>query len=372
MKSRKIVFVRANSFRSEPRLIKEYSAAEKYNRYMILWNRDSAFETMENTYIMKISAPFGQLKFILYLPIWFIFTFFQLCKIKPDIIHACDLACVIPSYFFKTFFRKTKLIYDIWDATIGHFPTKRRWLRRIIINCEKYFIAKSDIVLVPDKERMLQLDVADSKLADKFIVIYNSDLSSEGQKELNFKGKKILVTYVGVMSKKIRGLEQIIYAAKMLPDITFKIAGYGPDGDYLLELFSRANLKNLEYLGRLSHEEAEQLNKKSDIMISLLDDNYENYRFATSTKVFEAFKLLKPVITTKNSATGNLVDRVGWGEVIPYNQEELVKCLKKIQAGDVTFRLDSKKVAQYSWEHMAGRLNNAYDYLLGFSTKFEK
>lgn len=364
--SQKIVFVRANSFRSEPRLIKEYNSAKKYQRYLVLWNRDDIVEPMENAHIMTLNAPFGQMLFIFYLPIWFVFTIIQLLRIRPKIIHACDLACIIPSYIYKSiFFKRTKLIYDIWDATIGHFPTKRKRLRRFIINCEKYFIAKSDIVLVPDEERKAQLEIDGTKLADKVVVIYNSDTVSDGNRKINLKNKSIMIAYVGVMSKNIRGLEQIVYAAKKLPEIKFVIAGYGPDGEYLKKVFEWANLPNLKFIGRLSHQEAEELNKRADIMISLLDHKYENYRYATSTKVFEAFKLLKPVITSKYTATGNLVERVGWGEVIKYNENELVKCLLRIQKGEITFDLKSEKVRQYSWDKMAKRLNTAYAYLLG-------
>ena len=99
-------------------------------------------------------------------------------------------------------------------------------------------------------------------------------------------------------------------------------------------------------------------------MISLLDNNYENYRFATSTKVFEAFKLSKPVITTKNSATGNLVTKVGWGEVIEYNTKALIKSLKRISQGKVTFSLNPEKVEPYSWKNMEKKLLKAYDQLL--------
>lgn len=358
---KKLAFVRANSFEGESRLIKEYSVASGiFDSFLILWNREKTKKSKANAYYLNLRAPFGKLSLIFYLPIWFFFCIFHFVKTKPDIIHACDIEGIIPAYIYSTF-AKTKLIYDIFDVTVGKFNPKNKTIHFLLILLDKFFIKNSNAVIVPDPERFSQLQFKPSEIQDSFYVIYNSDLMPNDSKEINFRNKKnIRISYVGVMSRKIRGLEHIFKAAKIHRNFSFWVAGYGPDNSYFQKLFAVNKLKNLEFYARVSHQKAKDINQKSDIMISLLDPRFANYQYATSTKVFEAFSLLKPIITTENTASGKLVEKTNWGLVIPYKSESLIKALEQIEKGEVIFKLESKKVKLYCWNKMSEKLTQIY------------
>ncbi len=95
-------------------------------------------------------------------------------------------------------------------------------------------------------------------------------------------------------------------------------------------------------------------------MITLLDPNYPNYRYAKSSKVADAFTFSKPVITTSQTATGTLIEATGWGIAIPYSSRDLEQALKKISSSDIAFVLDRDKVKPLCWEVMGAKLRRLY------------
>jgi glycosyltransferase involved in cell wall biosynthesis len=360
----KIAILRANSYRSESRLIKTHETLEKIGKcYLILWNRDNKITKHSFVKSLNIKAPFGKITLLFYMPIWFIFCFNQLRKIKPQIIHACDLETIIPAVFYSWFF-KTKIVYDIYDVTADKINLHGS-LRNFFLAIEKFYIRKANWLIVPDEERIDQLKLKKFRNVE---IIYNSDLISNlsVKKMLNFKNQKtIQICYIGTLIEKIRGLEFILNIAKKFENkINFIIAGYGPSDKYFDQAFSNYFGKNIKFLGRISHEKASEINGSTDIMISLLDPNFSNYKYATSTKIFEAFRYLKPIITTGNTASGKLVKKTNWGLAIPYSEKALYENLENIINGKITFNLDSEKTKQYSWQTMEKRLLKIYRELI--------
>lgn len=360
-----VIFIRANEFYAEPRLIKEYNVAKQLGKCMlILWNREVKHENFPDAKYLKLPASRGTLLLLFYLPIWYVFCILTLIKLRPSIIHACDTEGVIPAYIYSKFY-KTKIIFDIFDATIAKFPIQKKSLEDLLIKLDKFFMQRVNVVILPDPERLKQLNIMDNqRIKNKCSIIYNSDFNASSKKTVNFKNKKVInISYVGVLSKKIRGLEQIINVASLLSNYIFHIAGYGPDEEYFKNKFNKEKINNLHFYGKISHDKAMELNQKSDIMITLLSPKYNNYLYATSTKAFEAFTFLKPVITTKGTATGNLITKTNWGVAVRYNKQDLIKILNKIATGQITFKLDPKKTQQYGWENMSKDLKSIYEKL---------
>ncbi len=357
----KIVFIRTNNLTSETRLLKErQAAASDYSTALILWDRPGSGETAPAATYFRLKAPYGRLILLLYLPIWFGFVVIQLFKLKPDLIHACDWEGYVPAAIYR-FFCPVPVVFDLWDALIGRFPVSA--LSSLLTGLDRAAAHRASAFIVPDPERLEQIGLDPTLLSQSATVIYNSDEVTTKARNVHFSGP-ITITYVGVMSAQIRGLEQLIEAARALPSCQFVIAGYGRDEAVLKALFSEAGLTNLKFVGRVSHTEAEKLNQQSDLMVSLLDPSYGNYRYATSTKVFEAFKFGKPVITTEGTASGQLISTTGWGVAVPYTAKALIATIQDITSGKVTFQLDPSRVQPYSWSVMTERLVKLYQQLL--------
>lgn len=362
---KKITFIRNNSLYSEPRLVKEIEAAKGLYEYSsITWNKSKQIETYENNYPYLLTVTYGSIKILLILPFWWIFCLKKLFFLKPDIIHACDLEALVPALIYSKF-RKVKIVYDIWDAAKHRVPAGIGPLVKMVNTYEKYILNQVDLIIVPDEERFTQIGLNKDYLRAPYMVIYNSSYSpKEGEIFHVTRKKKLSIVYIGVIVRESRGLEHIFYAAEHMPEVNFEVCGYGPDDEYFKGIFNATTLKNIKFGGRVNTEESEEINQSADILISLLDPSVENFRYATSSKVFEAFSLLKPIITTEDTASGRLVLETSWGLVIPYSKESLVQSLQKIQNGAVSFSLDPKKVQKYGWEKMQKELREGYNSLV--------
>ena len=366
MKRKKIVFIRTNLFSLEPRLNKEVAAAEKkYSCYIISWDRELTGQKNKNLYSFNVYAKLGGKLYFVMFPIWTVYCFFCLLKIRPDIVHACDSEGVLSGLLYVKIFRK-KIIYDMWDATSCRIPQGNILLDRLARWLDKQLINVTDVLIIPDQERLTQVGVKNDAILKKTSVIYNSNvINVRDLLSMSFVDyKKIDVVYIGTLVLLNRGLEQIISVSSFFPNINFHIYGYGPDSEKIKELISSRGVSNLFLHGRVGCTEAEEINNNSDLIISLLNPKFENYQYATSTKVFDAFSSYKPIITTRGTASGKLVDETGWGVSVAYNENALKNTLFDIVNGNICFSLDYRRIEKYDWRVMIEKLVAIYDSLV--------
>ena len=362
-----VVLIRMNSFRSEPRLIKEYDTLKKlYNCKLLLWNLDRVKDENPDIVGFNLFLPFGSPLLKPAFVLWYLFCFLKLIAIRPKVIHACDLEGGLIAFGYKFFFRETKIVYDVYDVTADkynlNFHSKKR---NLIIDFERSIILKSDFLVVPDESRLEELKISKNNKRIDYAVVYNSViLKKVGSKAISFKNKKIRLTYIGMLSKDIRGIEFLIQLAKDFAEVTVTIAGYGIDEDLFKEKIRQLNLPNIELLGRVSFKEAQHLNYLTDIMVSLLDPTFNNYKFASSTKIFDAFTAMKPIITTNATATARIVSSADWGISIDYGYLNLKEAITKIISGEISFQLDPKRIQKYDWTLCDKKLNAIYAKLI--------
>ena len=91
------------------------------------------------------------LRLVAYFPIFWVWVFFKLCVHKPRIVHACDLATVLPCYIYKLLFRR-KLVFDVLDRySMTYLPKSRNSLFKILYSVvnslEEFFARNSDVLL---------------------------------------------------------------------------------------------------------------------------------------------------------------------------------------------------------------------------------
>lgn len=346
-----------------------YKVLQKIGRTeLLLWNRDSIKESTPPAHRLYLNVPLGSKKIFIFFPLWSLFCLWHLFKLRPTIIHACDLEGVIPAYLYTRIHRHTKIVFDIFDVSAGKYDLpKRSVIRNLFLKMDRFMIRHSARVFIPDPQRLDQLCLSKKELAriqPKFRVIYNSDLIVPGRHTIHVKGEKLAVAYVGNLTKNIRGIEFLLEAARSLPDVHFNIAGMGADLDYFSRQFVDANLPNLTFYGRVDHAQAMRINHSADIMISLLNPEFSNYKYASSTKIFEAFRLFKPLIVTQDTATASIVEQAQWGLAIPYAAQNLIDTLTNLQKHGHTFALDAKHVEQLGWQRMERHIIKTYEQLV--------
>lgn len=360
-----IVFIQIGQYETSPRLIKEYTTLSKhYKCKMLLWNiSEVPLPSNNDTYYFNFNPPQGLKRRLSFFK-WMFFCFHLLSILKPRVLHAVDLDGVMIALLYRCFHPSLSIICDINDPTADRYAFKEgSIIRKCILMWERFLILKTNTIILTAPTVMKQLNLNASMFKGSIAVIYNSqDLSSlHDILKINLKGKIIRLVYVGMLHRNIRGLEMLINAAKKLPFIQLTIAGFGPDEKYFYQL---QHVRNVKITHRISYERVPKLCSIHDMVVSLLDPTFQNYKYALSSKIFDAFASMRPVITTDNTASSDLINKTCWGSTIPYDEKKLVNLLSNIYNGKITYELNPRNIQEYNWDHSGKKLIQIYRTLL--------
>lgn len=357
--ARKIAFVRSNYPDYEPRTLNYLSVLKSFDLSVIVWDRENQEKTEIGWRVYRKVAPFGMRSLSLLFG-WWKFVIISLVKENPDIVHACNIESCIPASIY-CFLKRKKCIYDIWDTTGGMIGSQNTLITSFCNFVDRTLILLTAGFFVPDLERLPQLAISSQKIRKPFLVVPNSQIFAAHEKKLiAFKHTPIKLLYIGTLVKEVRGLEMLIAACKKYPSFTLDIAGYGTDEAMIKKLCESLSAR-CHFHGRAGRCKADTLLAESDIVVSLLSPTFENYKYATSTKIFEAFSLVKPVITTSGTASGSLVEKTHWGFVVPFTQEALENLLNTLATTSVTIELDPVEVNNYDWKIVSKKVKEFYE-----------
>jgi L-malate glycosyltransferase len=177
-----------------------------------------------------------------------------------------------------------------------------------------------------------------AKIADVNLVLNNSSsefLKNEANccsiKIANFidevsmiAGSKIISNQIKIVSfvghvQKTKGVIEVINAAMILPDITFKLAG--PVADDIKELKTPSNLK---FLGAIPKNEVRDLLMESDVFL------LPSYTEGFSNAILEAMALGLPIITTPVGANEDMIENMGGLIVEVGDSSSIVKAIVEL------------------------------------------
>ena len=332
------------------------------------WDRGknfSSFEKKDHLEIFRIKYSgeyggglknlFGLLRFNLRL-------FALHLKLRPRIIHAYDFDTVIPALLARIFI-KCEVIYDIADW----YAESRRVgkLKKLVEKLERAACKRADAVIIAHEERVKQIGFVPPKLT----VIYNSPCGMAPSKAENEKEsftKNGYFAYVGVLHKD-RGIDKIIDAAVKI-GVQVVLAGFGPLESYCKQMSQK--YKNIEFLGQIPYEKTLSIEKNALGILALYDPDLPNNKLAAPNKLFESMMLGVPIITSRETLVGKIVEQEKIGIAVNYNsQEELVNAMELL-IRDEKLRNDFGKQAQelyrlkYSCAIQCEKLKQLYRELL--------
>lgn len=366
-----VVFLRSNPIQPDPRVEKTARtlAMNGFKVIVVGWDREGLFLEQEGRDFgkicrIKIYAKFGKgLRNIFHLIKWQLALIKWLFKNRKiySYIHACDFDTVIPAIICKVLLRK-KVIYDIFDFYSDMLRNVPDFIKKVIRKIDLLIINKVDAVIIADESRVKQIK---GSYPRKLEIIYNSppkilDIHVEEK-----KGKSFLVCYVGLLQKE-RGIIEMINVIRKNPTWKLILAGYGGDEDLIKEACK--GIKNIEFLGRVTYENAIKIYSISDLMFATYDPSIPNHKFSSANKLFEAMMLGKPIIVAKGTGMDTLVTKYKLGFIVDYGDEsQLEAVLKEIEHWDIKERNKfSERVKQtylenFAWEIMEERLINLYN-----------
>lgn len=361
----RLVYIRSNYPTSEPRSQNILRALNRFKPAVVVWNRKMEKTINLDWYTLNLRAPFGPSS-LLQMPIWWLFIFKSLVKLRPRVIHVCNFDSCLPTYFYSLL-TGAKYVYDMWDTAGGMFGGTNRPLIRLLNVIERGMVKRSEVSFLPDKVRLEQLGyVENDDRSHKIKILPNSQAFKQwGSNRVKWGKKPLRLLYTGVLARKIRGLEMMVEAVGAVDGVELTIGGYGSDESYLKDLLkSSPNSQRVRMLDKVRVSELSNLYRQTDFIVTLLDPEFPNYQYATSTKAYEAFANGLPIITTEGTATGNLVTEKNWGFVVPFNRGSLVELFRKLTTEPGELLLEESTVKDLDWRESETYLQQLYADLL--------
>jgi glycosyltransferase involved in cell wall biosynthesis len=373
-----VIIVRSNSIvYDSPRVRKIGRSLAKMHSVLVLgWNREKhQTETIgSNNFrieLFNLKAPRGKASIVAYLPLFWIWVLVNLCRYKPDVVHACDLDTVLPCLLYKTIFGK-KLVFDVCDRyAMAYISPRLRTIYSIVNHLEEKCVTKADVLITVSEKLLKSFPAIPQTVALVMNCADDEEISIELQDEKDNRQEIFRLVYVGNIVKN-RGLKEIAMAMKNLDDVKLVMAGHILDK----EIFdSLVKMPRVEYKGVLKYQDSINLICNSDVMMILYDPKIPNNIFSCSNKIFEAMMCGLPIIT--NVSSDIVKDEVNCGVSVDYDDVNQIKSaiIKLRNDPEMQKRFaDNGRLAflqKYNWKSMDGKLSQIYDALLSGQLKAE-
>lgn len=365
------MFIRSNSVALDPRVEKEVwsLATHGFKLTILAWDREGKFSKFEShddkkIYRLRLRAPYGKPVIAAYYPLFWIWILLKLLRIRPKIVHSCDLDSVFPALLYRLLMRKAKVIFDVFDSYALLVRPTSKILSKMFMCLELLAASRSDAFVTVSNKQLAIFEAAKLKRIE---IIMNVPLVMPRLKilEQGTKQKKFRIVYAGSISED-RGLVQLSEATKDIDDLELIIAGIVINRNTLVKI---KQFSHIHYVGQLKYEQALQLQASADLILALYDPNVAINRIAMPNKVFEAMMLGVPIITnltdiikeTKCGVVVNYYDTDAIKQAVLYVQEHPEI---KLQLG-----LNGKRAFEqkFNWSHMERKLLKLYDDLISLT-----
>ena len=338
-----ICFINRSTVDYDIRLQKYVQACIETNTpYCVIgWDRvRNCSKVYPNEYQYKAFSPYGNgFKSLIPLIGWVFYVLYNLFKHRKQyqVIHACNIENYLVAYPAKCFGKK--IVLDIYDSTESNIETK--------------MAQKCDALILPSNHRLEQIKVKREELR-RYLEVENVPVFHEG---INKKAEpefpdRIHLSYVGVMQRNIRGIENLLSLVNEDKRFILDIAGTGDGLDKVIEEMAKTN-DRINYHGKVDYDTALNLMSNSDFIVALYYLNCPSHKYASPNKYYESLYLAKPVITTKGTLVGETVDEYNTGYTIGDTKEELASIFRNVDHPDfLNAYLRKSKNCCERWENI--------------------
>ncbi|MCG5218354.1 glycosyltransferase family 4 protein [Streptosporangium soli] len=230
------------------------------------------------------------------------------------IVHDMELLFALPSAR-----RRPPVVWDVHEDTEGALAAKvylPEWVRRVLPPLIRRVAARA--------ERRLHLILAEDAYQERFArphpVVRNTTYVPEKPPQPPGENR---VVYVGHLSE-VRGAVELIEVARRLAPYGIRVDLVGPADVAVRPLLRDAQREGLlDWFGYVPNRHALRMAEGALAGLSLLHD-LPNYRQSLPTKVIEYMAHGIPVITTPLPMAAAMVNQVGCGTVVPFQDVDAV------------------------------------------------
>lgn len=276
-----------------------------------------------------------------------------------DAIHAVDYDTGSTAMKIKNKYNK-KLVYHIADFYADSRLNIPGLLKKHLRNREYGVINNADATIICSDDRKEQIKGSHPK---RLVVVHNTPPRKQGEFKTELQTQKDIlnITYVGGLEQK-RFIDQAIDVIKGNPNYHLTLAG--SVGDARDAIAKIPEIKNIDYVGKISYEKALELYGSTDIMFAMYDPKHPNHSYSAANKVYEAMLLGKPIVVADQTGMDKIVRAEDMGYTIDFTAEAFGDLLNNlIDKKDELYDKSQnayKAYERYSWEEMENRIINLY------------
>lgn len=371
--SKKVLMLLSKEFITDPRVNKEAKSLMENDCEVtvICWDRKSSSSLKEifngiqvvriqNTFFMKI-LPHDLLRN----PFWWMNAYKKGIELYKqgfhfDAVHCHDLDTLVAGMLLKNKLG-VKLIYDAHEV-FGYMIEQN--MPQIVV-WFSFFMEKKLLHFV---DQVITADVgyADyfEKITDKPVSIVRNCKDIILKKYQPPPQNTFSLIYIGTLSKS-RFFPDALSVADEIDNIVFVIAA---KKEGLFDLVSKISkdTKNVDFLGTIPLNKVIPQTLNSHVILCLFDPKSRLNQIGSPNKLFEAMVCGRPVIASKGTFSGTLVEKLQMGIAIDFSKNGLKKAIEYLRDNPQICKTYGQNAlnagkSKYNWSKQEKTLLNIYN-----------
>lgn len=377
----KILMILSTPYMVDPRVSKEAASLVEagHEVRVIEWDRKKNYEprsTVEKILLIRIQNK-GLMKVLphdlLRNPLWWYAAYKTGAKIYRDgfhfdAVHCHNLDTLLAGVLLKKKFG-VKLVYDAHEI-FGHMIAREMpsVIVRFAFRMEKQLLPFVDKIITVNEP----LQNYFRSISTKPITIIMNCKELVSHEYIPPKTKEFTLVYIGVLHTS-RMFPELVDIIGSIDNVKFFIAG--KKENLYEEVKKRCiDYPNIDFLGPIPYNEVIPKTLASDAVICMISPQDPNNKIGLANKQFEAMVCGRPIICTKETYAGKLIEKLQCGILVDYTKESVKNAIVTLRDNPELCKKLGKNAlsaatSQYNWGNEREKLVTLYGALLGDDTK---
>lgn len=357
--SNKVYMILTNGFDPDVRVYKEakYLVEKNFDVTILCWDRrceyiDKEEKILDGIKIKRFFIPStpgtGLKQLIPYFK--FMRSVKNYLKNKEyNYLHCHDFDGIVVGMATKKK-KKKQIIFDMHEIYNNYAYAKNKIFKKIFNN----IIKKVNYVIYVNNEQIKNIEKK-----EKLVFLPNYPEQCTYSPIDKVKANKIRINYIGSL-RDYESLKALAEIGVQNQNIEIGLYGSGICYDKLKKEYKDTPVKIYGKYDGL--KDSGEIYRNTDILYCSYNPSIENWKNAYPVKLYEAIITLTPIIVTKDTAVGELVEKYKIGEVIAYNNiDSIQEKICKIHDNYNYYINNLKNIYQkYQWKSIVNNLDIIY------------
>jgi glycosyltransferase involved in cell wall biosynthesis len=280
-----------------------------------------------------------------------------------DVVHCHDLDTLQTGVWLKKRLN-VKLVYDAHEI-FGYMIARNmpRVIVRFAFWMEKLLLKNVDHIITV----VGPLQDYFKSISKKPLTIIMNCKELVSTEYIPPKTKEFTLLYIGVLHTS-RMFPELVDIIGQIEKVMFIIAG--KKENLFEEVKQRStNYSNIQFLGTIPFVEVIPKTLASNVVICIISPRDPNNKIGLANKQFEAMVCGRPIICTRDTYAGQLVEKLSCGLLVDYTKESITEAIITLRDNPTLCEQLGKNAftaaqSQYNWEKEKEKLITIYNTLI--------